>query len=134
MDALIINRNDKDSLKVILDKDKDMFIFTGNSLPENATAFFTPIHEWLSEYKTKANAESIVHIHLNYYNTTSSKHLLKIFFQFKDILAKGNDVIVKWYGAESADYLDEAKIYQNLVNIPFEYIEKVPDFSKFFNS
>lgn len=132
MDSLIINRKDKDSLKVIFDKDKNTFIIKGNSLPENAVLFFTPIHDWLSEYKLQPNNENILHIYLNYYNTTSSKHLLRIFFSFKSIMEKGNNVLVKWYGAEDTDYLEEAKVYQNLVKIPFEFIEEVPDFSESF--
>ncbi len=133
MNPLIINRKDKDLLKVLFDKEKNIFIINGNSLPENAVLFFTPIHEWLSEYKAQPNSESIFQIHLNYYNTTSSKHLLKIFFHLKNIMEKGNNVLVKWYGAEDADYLDEANAYQNMVKIPFEFIEEVPDFSKHFN-
>ena len=132
MDPLIINRKDKDLLKVILDKDKSIFIIKGNSLPENATLFFTPIHEWLSEYKEQSNTKNVLHICLNYYNTSSSKHLLRIFLYFKNIMEKGNNVLVKWYGAEEADYMEEAEVYQSLAKIPFEFIEEVPDFSKFF--
>ena len=132
MKSLIINKKDPKFFKLLFDKDKNTFIIEGNSLPENATLFFTPVHEWLSEYKMQANIESILHISPNYYNTSSSKHLLKIFFHFKDIMARGNKVLVKWYGAEDADYIEEAEIYQSLVDIPFEFIEEEPDFSEFF--
>ncbi|MEN8123285.1 MAG: DUF1987 domain-containing protein [Bacteroidota bacterium] len=132
MEPLIINNKNTKFLKILFDKDENTFIINGNSLPENATLFFTPVHEWLSEYKLQANSESILHLYLNYYNTSSSKHLLKIFFHFKDIMTRGNKVLVKWYGSEEADYVEEAEIYQSLVDIPFEFIEEVPDFSKFF--
>lgn len=132
MDRLMINRKDDDLLKILFDKDKSIFIIKGNSLLENATLFFTPIHEWLSEYKEQPNTENVLQISLNYYNTSSSKHLLRIFLNFKNIMEKGNKVLVKWYGAEDADYIEEAEVYQNLAKIPFEFIEEVPDFSKFF--
>ena len=133
MKPLIINNKDPKFFKILFDKDKNTFIIEGNSLPENATLFFTPIHEWLSDYKAQPNTENVLHLSLNYYNTSSSKHLLKIFLYFKDILENGNNVLVKWYGVEDADYLEEAEVYESLAKIPFEFIEDVPDFSKFFN-
>ena len=132
MDPLIINRRNTNLLKILFDKAENTFIIKGNSLPENAVLFFTPVFEWLIGYKEQVNPESTLHIYLNYYNTTSSKHLLKIFFHFKDIMEKGSKVTVKWYGAENADYLEEAEVYAQLVNIPFEFIEDEPDFSKYF--
>ena len=134
MSPLIINRKDKALLKVLFDKDKNIFIINGNSLPENAVVFFTPIHEWLTEYSMQANNRNILHIYLNCYNTTSSKHLLRIFLSFKNIMEKEKTVLVKWYGAEEADYMEEAEVYQSLANIPFEFIEEVPDFLQYFSS
>jgi len=132
MNPLIINRKNKDLLKILFDKEKNTFIIEGNSTPENPVSFFNPVFEWLIEYKKLPNHENILHIYIYYYNSTSSKQLLKIFFHFKDIMEKGNKVLVKWYGAEDADYLEEAKIYEQVVKIPFEFIEEEPDFSKFF--
>ncbi len=132
MKPLIINNKDSNFFKILFDKDKNTFIIEGNSLLENATSFFTPIHEWLSEYQAQPNTENILHLSLNYYNTSSSKHLLKIFLYFKNIMEQGNNVLVKWYGAEEAEYIEEAEVYESLAKIPFEFIEEIPDFSKLF--
>ena len=36
--------------KVILDREKNVFEFSGNSLPEDVSNFYSPILSWFTEY------------------------------------------------------------------------------------
>ena len=48
MEALII-KEDEGTPKIILDKDKNIFEISGNSLPEDIIAFYSPVFSWIKK-------------------------------------------------------------------------------------
>ena len=46
--------------EVILDKDSNVFIFKGKSLPENPLGFYKPILNWIDEYAMEPNVSTEV--------------------------------------------------------------------------
>ena len=47
-----------DTPTVILDAENDIFEISGRSLPEDVTAFYDPILNWLDEYAGSPNAKT----------------------------------------------------------------------------
>ena len=62
--------------KVVLDKEKSIFEFAGNSLPEDVTSFYNPIMEWIDDYMANPNQKTELDLSFDYYNTSSSKMIL----------------------------------------------------------
>jgi hypothetical protein len=109
---------------VILDKDKGIFQLSGKACPENMEEFYEPIFRWLDEYAQNPNPQTIFKVKLIYYNTASSKALLKILQKLENIYKNGNKVSVKWYYDEDdEELLIAGEDYAELIKLPFEFIQ-----------
>lgn len=112
-----------DTPTVILDAENDIFEISGRSLPEDVTAFYDPILNWLDEYAANANPKTIFTFKLVYFNTASSKLLLDILMKFEEMRENGLDVLIKWYYPEDDEDMQEAgEEYADIVDVPFEQV------------
>lgn len=87
----------EDTPRIILDADKELLEISGRSLPEDVTAFYEPVLNWLNEYAEKPNAKTIFNFKLTYFNTASSKLLLDILMKLEELHEKGHEVLIKWH-------------------------------------
>ena len=55
------------------------FIFSGRSIPENAAKVYEPILNWVKEYILHARQTTNLRLNMEYFNTSSSLWLAKIF-------------------------------------------------------
>lgn len=97
----------------------------GRSIPENSVGFYKDILEWIDDYGKTAPATTTVNIHLEYFNTASSKCILDV-FKMLDIIQKGgnSEVTVNWhYDEDDEDMLEAGEDYEAIVSIPFKMIE-----------
>jgi hypothetical protein len=109
--------------KVVLDPASNTFEISGRSLPEDVSAFYGPIIEWINNYAQNPNKKTVFEFKLTYYNTASSKLLLNIMSKLEDIVADDNEVLIKWYYPEDDEDLEEAgEEYADIVDVPFESI------------
>ncbi|HDP54329.1 MAG TPA: DUF1987 domain-containing protein [Bacteroidetes bacterium] len=112
-----------DTPTVILDADNDIFEISGRSLPEDVTAFYDPILNWLDEYATSPNEKTIFTFKLVYFNTASSKLLLDILMKLEEMHEDGKEVLVKWFYPEDDEDMQEAgEEYADIVDVPFEQV------------
>ena len=112
-----------DTPTVILDADNDIFEISGRSLPEDVTAFYDPILNWLDEYGTSPNPKTVFTFKLVYFNTASSKLLLDILMKLEEMHEDGKEVLVMWYYPEDDEDMQEAgEEYADIVDIPFEQV------------
>lgn len=122
MDRLEIQAT-QDTPYVLLDKEKGQFVLKGLSLPEDAVGFYKPILAWLDEYAKNPNPITEISIHLEYFNTASSKQLIQILL-FLEKLNQKTKVIVKWYYRDIDDDMKElGQEYSEIIKIPFELVE-----------
>ena len=92
----------------------------GRSLPENAAGFYLPMLETVDQYLKKPLELTRVDIYLDYCNTSSSRHLLRLLRMFKDAENKGNKVVVNWYyEAEDEEIRDVGKGFQTITGMTF---------------
>ena len=88
------------------------FIFSGKSIPENAAKVYEPILNWVNEYVTHARPTTNLRINLEYFNTSSSLWLAKIF----KVLAKINepDYVLLFHLYLPVDEFDEMKEFEDI--------------------
>lgn len=112
-----------DTPSVILDAENEIFEISGRSLPEDVTAFYDPIINWLDEYSSSPNAKTVFTFKLVYFNTASSKLLLDILMKLEQMHEDGKDVMVRWYYPEDDEDMQEAgEEYADIVDVPFEQV------------
>lgn len=120
MEALRIEATDE-TPSVSLDPATNEFEFSGKSLPEDVTTFYTPVLNWLGVYKQSPKPKTTAHFKLAYFNTASSKLILDILFELEKIHQSGTELLVKWYYEEEDEDMKEAgEEYRDLIEVPFE--------------
>ncbi len=113
----------EDTPKVILDKENELMEISGRSLPEDVTAFYEPILNWLNEYSENPNKKTIFNFKLVYFNTASSKLLLDILMKLEEMHENGHDVLIRWHYPEEDEDMEEAgEEYSDIVDVPFEQV------------
>ncbi|MBO4603066.1 MAG: DUF1987 domain-containing protein [Salinivirgaceae bacterium] len=106
--------------EVILDKECNVFIFKGKSLPENPMVFYRPVLNWIDEYAMQPNENTQVSFKMIYFNTSSSKIFLDIMKKFESINRAGNKCCINWYYKDDDEEILEAgEIYAERVSLPF---------------
>jgi hypothetical protein len=105
---------------VVLDPVENIFEFSGKSLPEDVTSFYSPVLDWLDAYDKKPLAKTVVDFKLSYFNTASSKLILDILFKLESIHQSGSEVLIRWYyESEDEDMKEAGKEYGDLLEVPF---------------
>ena len=114
----------KETPQIILDKGNDILEISGNSIPEDAQAFYDPVLTWIDSYSSDPNPQTNFVFKLEYFNTASSKLILDILLKLKSLGDSGNEVLVKWYHEEDdMDMLLAAQTYVELTDLRFEFVE-----------
>jgi len=97
MERLVIKQTNS-TLGVDLDPSAATLIMRGESYPENAVKFFTPVLEWLDAFFSRLDSGAQVKVDLDivYFNSSSSKVLMNIFDAFDAAAKTGIDVSICW--------------------------------------
>ncbi len=121
MDAIHIEMTAK-TPEVKLDATTGELVLKGRSIPENSIEFYSPVFEWIDKYCRKPQPETVLHIQLEYFNTSSSKCLLDILKKLQNLSQNAlSKVKVVWYYEEDdEDMLEAGEDYQAIIRIPFE--------------
>jgi len=123
MEPLIIER-EPNTLQIVLNKEKNEFLFEGRSLPENTVKFFEPVIHWLVEYIKDPLDETIVNMNFVYFNTSSAKLLLEVLRQFDNLHKSGKKVKIVWhFMVDDFDIQEAGEEYSTMISVPFEYVE-----------
>ena len=113
----------EDTPKIILDSENEIMEISGRSLPEDVSAFYEPVLNWLNEYAENPNKKTIFNFKLTYFNTASSKLLLDILMKLEEMHENGNDVLIRWHYPEDDEDMEEAgEEYADIVDVPFEQV------------
>lgn len=88
------------------------FIFSGKSIPENAAKVYEPVLNWVTEYILHARPTTNLRLNLEYFNTSSSLWLAKIF----KVLARINepDYILMFHLYLPIDEFDELEEFEDI--------------------
>jgi len=93
----------------------------GRSIPENSLEFYKSLIDWVDAYAKESAPETNVHVHLEYFNTSSSKCLLDFFKRLENI---PNKCTINWYyEQDDEDMLEAGEDYEAIISVPFKMIE-----------
>lgn len=121
MDPLIIKSTAR-LLSVSLIPETGKFDFVGRSLPEDGREFFIPILQWIKNYSLSPATQTECSFQMEYFNSSSRKHLSDIFIIFVSMHEKGHAVKVIWYFEEGDDEMRQVgEWYQNIFKLDFQF-------------
>lgn len=112
----------KHTPEIILDIEKRKFIISGSSRPEDAGVFYMPVLEWISDNESKLSQleDFQFKINLEYYNSSTAKQLISIFFSLEKILYEKATVI--WHSDPDDEEMEEAgKEFEDISNLKFVF-------------
>lgn len=92
---------------------------TGKSMPEDAKGFYGQLIDYVNELSASEPVQMIVD--LSYFNSSSSKQLLRLFFCLEDKQGQGANVMVTWKSSKD-DHLiiEKGEEFKDLLEIPVE--------------
>lgn len=93
--------------KVVLDPELNKIIIAGNSAPLAPTNFFNPIIDWITYFKQNNRKELKVYVMLDYFNTYTSKFLMRLTKECLLLSEAGCDTKIYWYFDEDDDDMRE---------------------------
>jgi len=113
---------------VKLDPENHLLEMKGVSLPENVQEFYSPIINWVRTFLKSTSNPIEVKIHLDYFNTATSKSLMEFFFLLDEFQKKGSSIKVVWmYYEDDEDLQDSGEDFASLVDVPFTFVSLDPD-------
>lgn len=122
MEPFIIEPN-SDTPKVEFDKSSGIFEIKGRCFPEDASQFFSPILDWVKAYALVPNPITNFQFKLEYFNTSSSKQLYKLFVLLKEVADK-TQLQIQWhYNNSDTDMLASGERYAQLLDLEFNLVE-----------
>ena len=96
----------------------------GRSNPENTIEFYRPLVQWVDEYVQNPVEKTTVNVHLEHFNTSSSKSILEVFRALKPIKERDKDVVVNWfYEGDDEDIQEAGENYEAITGLPFRMVE-----------
>lgn len=120
--------------EIMLSPEDNTFIIRGNSRPENASAVYEPLIQWLGEYKNILAADSplynsenpfILQIDLEYFNSSSAKFLYDIVVLAGSFTEKDIPVAIAWtYDPSDPESREAGEDLAELAEIEFVYIKR----------
>lgn len=126
MKPLLIQQT-QSTLGVDFDPAQGLLTLRGESYPEDALKFFTPVIHWLAAYLVDLGNGDAVNVDMDivYFNSSSSKALMNIFETLEDAAVRGVEVNITWHchkenevarecGEEFREDLCQAKFFMAL--------------------
>ena len=109
--------------EINLDPETGTFEMIGKSLPTNSIEFYGPVFDWANEffYSSDAPFNMILDFKLDYYNTSSSKQIAKLFRIIENSPTSENITINWFYDEDDIDMLESGERFGKLLNIDFEF-------------
>ena len=108
---------------VLLDTYSNKFIIYGISCPNEPFEFFIPIIHWFNNYMKRPLNTTVFEIYFDYFDTITSKFLLKILYKLESIAEQGYDVKIQWFYREGdEDMYEEAEEFDYVIEPDFEII------------
>ena len=119
----------KETPLISFNSDKGVLLIDGDCLSESPESFFNEISSWINNYSKNPSNKTTLTINLGGINISSSKFLLSIIYQLEALHKNSFSVNIRWVykNGEDGNY-ELGKDYDEMVSIPFEFIETVENF------
>jgi len=131
MDPLIIEAT-ADSPAVMFNASTNRFIISGESRPENAGKFYSPVIDWIMKLEAIAfyrkqemqdDSTLLFVFKFDYFNSTSAKYIMDILLIIKKLIGKGYKINIEWhYDKRGDDILDAGNEFSKMIGLKFDII------------
>jgi hypothetical protein len=102
--------------------DKESLLIEGISIPENSYEFYAPIHSIFNS-KNEFAEQFTLNMHLDYFNTSSSKELLNVMNHVVDLQKRGCKVSINWRVAEDdEEMMETGRLYEDILKFKFDFV------------
>ncbi len=127
MDKLIIEAT-RSSPAIAFDAETRRLRICGESYPENAAAFYTPVFAWLKEFIAALESGAAVQVDLAilYLNSSSTKVMLNLLDLLEQAAQDGTQIVVNWhYDPENEAMLECGQDFsEELETLTFNLVEQ----------
>ena len=108
MEKISIEATDR-TPAVIFDFESGVFSFKGESYPEDASAFFGPLHKAMDDFlEGSFEGQIVFDVQFEYFNSSSAKVLMNLFQLLEDAAeSKGKNTVINWHYNEDDDTMQE---------------------------
>lgn len=114
---------DKFLPSIDFDAKKNQLDISGYSIPEDAKHFYSNLIIWTESYFKQKPKVVKLNFNFVYFNSSSSKYIFELLKVFQKAEKNGVEVNVTWrYEEDDEDMLESGQTYQQLTNLPFEFI------------
>ena len=98
-----------------------VFEMKGKSIPENSVGYYKPMFEWFAQYIENPAPTTKLYIHLDYFNTSSSKIIVDLFKKLEQLHKSGKSQaeIVWVYSEDDEDMQEAGEDYKSILKLPF---------------
>ncbi|HNR41395.1 MAG TPA: DUF1987 domain-containing protein [Bacteroidales bacterium] len=101
-----------------------IFRISGRSIHENMSAFYKPAEDWLDEYINDPADITCLEINLEYFNSASSKLLVRLMQKISGVELRKKKFIVNWYYEDGdEDILERGEYFSSVLKKPFNFIK-----------
>lgn len=128
MNKLILAATDT-TPQVTLDHLQNKFEVIGESCPEDTKQFYTPLFDWIEEYKkylyfindqSGTKKKIIFTFHLSYVSSSALKYTYNFLQKIEELKSLCESVHVKWlYDKDDVDMEENGTEFSTMVHIPF---------------
>jgi hypothetical protein len=102
----------KSTPEIRFEADQRKLTIFGDSFPENAQEFYTPVIQWMELYLAQHAADTKLEFNFFYLNTSSSKVVTDILEMLQNAHDKGNPLHLTWfYQDEDDDSRENGEIF-----------------------
>lgn len=105
--------------EIKFDPGNNFFIIKGRSLPEDANDFYAPYKNWLKNYFQGSIHDAEFILHIDYFNSASSRIILDIMYILRDSINEGNNIKIVWkYEADDDEMMTVGEEIQAIIEVP----------------
>ncbi|MCS6820485.1 MAG: DUF1987 domain-containing protein [Microscillaceae bacterium] len=98
-----------------------VFEIGGESFMEDTDEYYSPILNWLEEFAETYSEPLVFNFKFLYYNSSTSKSILKMFKILKNYSLKAPLQIYWYYPEDNEDLMQEGKDFQDIVQLDVHF-------------
>lgn len=100
--------------------------FKGESYSDNMYLFYDPVIAWLESYLQALDCKATFNFELHYFNSSSSKVLMDIFYMLDDAAQNGKTIVVNWMYDKDNEALEEygEEFAEDVEDVEFNLVSK----------
>lgn len=113
----------KNTPEVLFSPATGIYRLVGNSIPENASEFYSPVMIWLKDNLVHTANGATFEFDLPYFNSSSLKALYLVLLELKKEADKGKELKLRWYAEENDEFMSEAaETFTEMVGLELELV------------